>query len=409
MNQHPEQYSGVRFAATAALAAVFGVFLCCEFVPFPGNRWVLAFSEAALVGGLADWFAVTALFRHPLGIPLPHTAILPRNKGRVGRSLADFVAENFLSESALRRESLDLAQSVAQWISNPENRQSLHVHLRSAGPHLTSFFDDPLIAEQLGSALRSELARTDLPGLTADVLLLLRRSGVHEALLEETLRLAHLFLHDQQPWLSQKLREELPWFVPDALHGRLVAAIADRVERTYAAVLADPQHELRLQLHRSMATFVSRLQTSPDYRQRFAQYQQSLLNSRAGLEAVAAIRNAFAAGVREDLVREDSHLVAFLDAALVNLARALLEDPGLRTRANSAVADLISSLIAAHRAGIADWIARTVDSWDSETIVQRIEDQCGRDLQYIRLNGTLVGGLIGVLLKLLTDFVLPLR
>lgn len=338
--------------ATALLVAIALVFVIAHiFEPrHPAWSWLRAFAEAALVGGLADWFAVTALFRHPLRLRIPHTAIIPANKDRIGDAFADFLERHFLTRDVLAAElaDADVAAIICRWLLDPVQRrwlaaQSLHALVTELKP-------GPLLADWLDSALTQ---------------------GLHERLLDHVLAVASDLLEEHADPIYRKVSEKSPRWMPRRFNDEFFVRLMDG----FAELLDDMRAP------------------GSDARQRFTAAAQGLRARLAAGELDEAIAHELRLALAQGL------LAAHADHGLAAFARKLAEDPGLRERLNRWTRRQAVILLVRQRRRIVGLVRRVVHGWDAETVSARIEGYVGRDLQYIRINGTLVGGLVGLLLQ----------
>ncbi len=338
--------------ATALLAAMALLFVLARVMEsvHPGWSWLRAFAEAALVGGLADWFAVTALFRHPLRLPIPHTAIIPANKDRIGDAFADFLERHFLTREVLTAElaEADVAALVANWLLDPVQRRWLAAH--SLNVLVSEVRPGALLADWLESALAQRL---------------------HERLFEHVLDAAVGLLDEQADPIYRKVSEKSPRWMPrrfnDEFFVRLMQGLAELLDDMRAP--------------------------DSDARQRFAQAAQRLRERLAAGELDEAIADELR------LVLAQGLLAAHADHGLARFARELAEDPALRARLNHWARRQAVILLVRQRRHIVGLVRRVVHGWDPETVSARVEGYVGRDLQYIRINGALVGGLVGLALQ----------
>lgn len=355
-----------------------------------------AFSEAALVGALADWFAVTALFRHPLGIPIPHTAIVPTNQARIGKNLGTFIETNFLSPDVLHKDLVDISGLVATWLNIQSNRNFLVNRFQQAIPLLSSLVTDERVAGLIGRAAKSELRSIPPARALLRLLKLARDTPGHQEMLDEVLRMIAAFLDESQGWLRNTLGQASPWFVPQFVDQRVFDAMLQKAEDTLTAALNDRQHELRQHIDASYNKFLSRLSSSS----RLSDSIEGLRNELLDNQLVTSYLGNFAGRILTALTREintdRSYLVDAIHRVLDDLAKLLLQDEALRRKANNTIQRIVVSIIESHRDSIADRIADVVGSWDSSSLVKRIESHIGADLQFIRINGTVVGGLVGL-------------
>lgn len=397
-----------RFA-TGLLLLVGVVYLAARMAEHrhPLVGYVRAFCEAALVGGMADWFAVTALFRHPLGIPLPHTAIIPTNKDRIGESLGQFVERNFLSAEVMSAKlaDVDFARHAARWLADPSRSGPAAEQVTRLLPRILDASADADIRQFIHRNMIEALRRIDVAPLAADLLELLTAHGRHQRLMDEFIVQARRFLeeseaeirlrvHDKTAWLWQKLG------VDEAISDRLIAA----AEEVLGEISADPEHAWRLRFTELIGDYVEALRHSDAYRARLERLKNDLLDHPLLGDYIGGIWDELRGRIHADAARSDSRIRAHLQAALVHLGEGLMNDPAVRDAANAWLRATLTELVEARRHEVARLIADTVRRWDARTLSDRIEQAIGRDLQYIRINGTVIGGLVGVVIHAVSGF-----
>ena len=411
----PAQLRRMKAIALAMLLAMLAGFLLSHAM---GNRgawaWVSAFCEAATVGALADWFAVVALFRHPLGLPIPHTAIIPRGKARIADSLAAFVRDHFLEPQSLlqRLEVFDPAARLGQWLSRPEQSARLAQAARGWMLQALDLLDERAVREGIQAFVVARLRAWDAAATAGEVLGLLTADGRHQALLDEALRRLGRYLDDDavkqraSALLVKHARREWPrlvgtvdWVKPvegiaDSLAERIARALLDELND----VLSQPEHPLRRDYERWLQDYVARLRTDPALAGRVDEIKQRLIDHPSVQAYVQGLWDQVHAALRRDLERADGALARHLEQSLAGLGQALGRDPALREAINQHVLGGAEKLAGRLRGGVTEHIAQTVKGWDERHLVRQLELSVGRDLQYIRFNGTLVGGLIGLLL-----------
>ncbi len=362
---------------------------------------VRAFSEAAMVGALADWFAVTALFRYPLGIPIPHTAIIPSNKSRIGRSLGQFVQSNFLSQKALEGEVVNISGAVARWLSEPSNRKRILRRVRVLVPRLLENVEEGELRAFLDKQVEEILSRVDLAKTSGRLLRLLTSNDMHEVVLDEVVRQTRSFFRANQDWFRAQLREASPWFVPDFVDKRIFESILNKTEDTLGKALTDRNHELRRRVHGAMRDFIVKLEISPEAQRKGEEIRKMLLSNEVFRGYINSLRDAFVEEIKADISSDRSHVADAIERVLANFVTTMSASEELQQRLNRGIRGVLNILAGEQSGHVADLISRTIDSWDSSTIVSKLEEQVGSDLQYIRINGTLVGGLVGLLLHVI--------
>ncbi|WP_251976214.1 DUF445 domain-containing protein [Salinicola avicenniae] len=406
--------------AAAAILYVAGVWL---ERPYPGLAWLTAFAEAALIGGIADWFAVTALFRHPLGLKIPHTAIVPRNRARLGRSLSAFIRENFLDEQYVRDSvaRFDVATALVDWLSRPTRQRALAGRLATALASALSAVRQEAARTFLTQALRYQLGRLDSSRTLAASLQVLVAERRHQALLDDSLKR----LSD---WLAEEENQErVKHFITDTVFrlfnpkvmGREVSLnrlagwlirerIVEQSARLIQAVSDDPDHPLRHHLDRQFASLIDEVRTDPALRERLDRLRDDLLANERLADWLGAVWEDIMAWLARDLASPDSEVRGYLERFIGWYADSLQHDPAARQWLNDQALAVIPPLVQRSGPHVDAWIERYLNSLDSREIVAQIEKNVGNDLQYIRINGTLVGGLIGVAIHALTQLTLLL-
>lgn len=392
----------MKRVATGLLAVAVVIFVVARILE-PSHPWlgfVRATAEASLVGGLADWFAVTALFRKPLGLPIPHTAIIQTQKDRIGRVLATFVQNHFLSRDVLvaKLSSMHLAERVARWVSEPEHSARIARHLAVGVAQAVQTLPEDDARDLIRESALARLQAMQLAPVLGNLLQAVATDDRHQALLDEVLRLVRDALDSNREDLRRKIREESPWWVPgvidDALHQRIVAA----AHKLIAEVSVDAEHPLRTRFDLAFRDFVDRLQHSPNVIARTEELKEDLLAHPLVEEFAASLWDRARRAAVRFSTEGDGAAVQPLARGISALGESLLENEARRAELDGFATDFIASLVEQHRHEVADLIAQTVRRWDPEVAAQRIELAVGRDLQFIRLNGTLVGGLAGLVI-----------
>ncbi|TCK39192.1 uncharacterized membrane-anchored protein YjiN (DUF445 family) [Paraburkholderia sp. BL8N3] len=406
----------MKWFAAALLVGAGGLFALAKSQHDAGAwAWVSAFAEAAMVGALADWFAVVALFRHPLGVPVPHTAILPANKARVADNLAAFVRDRFLGTEALvdRVNAFDPASRLSMWLAEPKNAELLGRKAVTAASQLLNFIDDARIKTMLYDALRRRADKFDLPGAVGGLLSTLTADQRHQLLLDEGLRELAQWLDrgEVQQMLADKIvevaGEEYPKLVgalgfiglnAEELGNKFAAGLVRGANKWLHDISSDPEHERRKAFDRTVEGFVERLKSDPAFKARIDEHKRQWLERPELRAYVSGLWDEFTVWLRTDLMRDDSTLHAKVVSVAATFAQALGSDPALRDSINEHMRDALKALAPELREGIAKHIATTVRQWDDATLVRDVELNIGRDLQFIRVNGTLVGGAVGLLI-----------
>ncbi len=412
-SEKARQYAIMRRRATALLAAFAVVFVVValfrHYRPDVAPFWVSlvrATAEAAMVGGIADWFAVTALFRHPLGIPIPHTAIVAQRKDRIGRSLGNFVGNNFLARDVIARQlaGMHLGERAASWLAEPQHRTRVARAIAVGVARAAESVPDDELREGVHEALVGQLRRAHVAPLLHDLLSMATTDDRHQEFLDRIVRIVSRIVEENKELIRSRIAEESPWWVPGAVDDKLYQKIVSGIERTLAEVSADDAHPLRAQFDHALRDFVEKLHSSPETIARAEAMKERLLAH----PAVEELSGALLGSARKALVRyagPDAPSPEPLERALGAIAERALGNVALLREVDESVERLVLGVVDQYRPEVAELIARTVEGWDASAASAKIEVQIGRDLQFIRINGTLVGALVGMLLYLFTAFV----
>ena len=384
-------------------AVVFAIALAFES-RYSWLGYLRATAEAAMVGGVADWFAVTALFRQPLGLPIPHTAIIPARKDRIGTSLGGFVQRNFLSRDvvAMRLERLRAGELLARWVSRPENARLIAKHVAAGLAGASNVLRDEEVRELIDRNVVGRIRAVRVAPILGNVLALLTEGNRHQELLDRAIILVARFVSENEELIRDRIRAESPWWLPERVDDRIHDKIVGGIERTLQDVSADPGHPLRGRFDNALGEFIERLKTSPDVIARAESIKSDVLAH----PAVQEFSRSLWDDVKERLVRyaersEDEGPGA-VERGLVSAGNAVLNDPELLAKVNGWITDGVLYVVEQARDEVGQLIAQTVAEWDPYATSRKIELQIGKDLQYIRINGTLVGGLVGLLIYSIT-------
>jgi len=396
--------------ATGLLLIATVVFIAAHLLEprYPWLAWLRAAAEAAMVGGLADWFAVTALFRHPMGIPIPHTAIVPQRKDRVGRTLGAFVQRNFLTREVIegRLRSLRVGERLARWMADPENARTIARQTAVALAAGAQVLKDDDVQELIDHNLQLRIRKTQVAPLAGRLLSVVTEGNRHQELLNEAIVLIARAVEDNHDLIRDRVERESPWWVPTAVDRKIYEKIVTSIERTLVEIRDDPEHPLRLRFDAALQEFIDRLEHSPETAARAEALKLELLDA----EAVRRFSASLWVDTKAALLRfaenpeASSREGGSIERALTTFGEAVIADPKLVEKVDDFITDVAVFLVARYQDDVAELIAHTVQNWDPEVTTQRIELAIGADLQYIRINGTLVGALAGLLIYTISKF-----
>jgi uncharacterized membrane-anchored protein YjiN (DUF445 family) len=395
----------MRLLATALLALMSAIFVATYVTKFEWTwlAYLRAFAEAGMIGACADWFAVVALFRHPLGLPIPHTAIVPHNKERIGGAIGRFISNNFLSPKVLSAKirEVDPAGWMARWLSNPENANLVARRVTTALPQILRALPRDEINAFLARAARNGIEAIPAAPLASKVLSVLWAQGETQALVERAITIAARMLTDNRDRIKVTVTQKSSRFIPKWVD----AIVADKIVSGLTQLLEemrDPAHPWRTELGVAVDKLIDDLATEPEMYARGEAFKAEILHNPVVLQQVNKLWAEI--GARFD-AHSDSYLNQISDSleqAVARLGQRMASDEPMHAAINKFMRIAALRIIAPRRAEIGAFITQVVERWDTETLVNRIELQVGRDLQYIRINGTVVGGLVGLIIFTIT-------
>ena len=400
----------MRLIATGCLflaVLIYGV--AVYFGPLhPAWGYVAAFSEAAVVGAIADWFAVVALFRHPLNLKfIPHTAILPSNKGRIAKGLSDFIQQNFLTSEAIVAKIAEIgpANKLREWLLKRENAQwiaSLATRFLSYG---MGAFDDERVRRFVHAAVASKLKEVDVAAAAGQVLDVLTEGKRHHAVLDEVLRLLDeaMASTETRDYIAKAVAAESPlidavrrmgWQLDETIARKIINGVA----RTIEEVRNDPDHALRRRFDEFIAGYVHKLKHDDATRMKVQKIRDELLRNPALERYIGGLWQEFRAWLARDLADPGSQVHGAILGLVNSIGQKLDEDPGIQRWIDEQILVALPALVENNRAAIGRFIEDRINEWHADKFVVEIEREIGRDLQFIRINGTVVGGLVGLLI-----------
>jgi uncharacterized membrane-anchored protein YjiN (DUF445 family) len=398
-----------RMKATAAglLVAAAVVYALCRSLTDGSGGWgyLQAAAEASMVGGFADWFAVTALFRHPLGIPIPHTAIIPRKKDQIGEGLAGFVGKYFLTEAVVseRVAAARVPQRLGQWLADPDHARQLAAELSSAVGGMASVLRDDELRNAVATFADKRLRELDAAPLLARLLDAVCDSGQHQAVLTHVLRGTMRFLDENRAVFRSRLADESPEWVPDWVDDRVFAKGFTAVQSFLADVSIQDEHELRRTYDAKLRDLAERLRTDPEQAAKVEQAKLQLLEHPKVREWLSTLWVTGKALVVDGVSDPDSELRRTIESLTMRAGEVLRDDPAVAGKVDEALQRMTGHIVTNYAEDLAGVISATVERWDTAETSRRLELQVGRDLQFIRINGTVVGALAGLLIYAFTQ------
>ena len=393
----------MKLIATGTLVVMAGIYLVArQFADLhPAIGFVKAFAEAAMVGGLADWFAVTALFRHPLGLPIPHTAIIPRNKDRIGETLALFLKDNFLTPAvvARRMRHMDVAAAAGRFLADPDHGGA--GRLREGASRLLADILDALDDNRLGgmakSAIASRIRALEVSPLLGQSLEAAMADGRHVPLLDGIIGRASLIVASNEAIIRDMVHERagriLRW---TGLDENVADAMISGLNKLLYDMADYPDHPLRLRVNEMLADLGYDLQHDPEMQAKVARLKDEIVENPAMQRWIDGLWEQARGALLKAARDPDKAMAGKFGEALRQLGTTLQQDDDLRETINRFTRRATVGATASYGDNIVRLVSDTVRGWDASKVTERVENAVGRDLQYIRINGTLVGGLVGL-------------
>lgn len=389
-----------KMFATALLVAMGIVFVACWLLErtHPWLGYVRAAAEAGMVGALADWFAVTALFRRPLGLPIPHTAIIPRRKDSIGSALSEFVAANFVSESIVREKlsRLDVAARLGTWLQEPAHAEQVAGEIASVIRGLETVLSDDVVADQIADLARTTLEKADIGPPLGRVAGEVFRRGDHHALVDVIVDRCQSWIRDNREAVTKIVTARAPGWSPRFVDSMVADRVYHEVETFATAVKVDLQHPLRRALDRFLLEFAADLQADPTTRARANDAARRIAGNAQVRVLASGVWESAKRGLAEAAADPGSRLRRAIVDGLVGFGHRLTTDSVISEKINLYIADAAGYLAANHARALTGIIDDTIARWDGTRTARAIELHIGKDLQFIRVNGTVVGALAGL-------------
>ena len=390
----------MKAVATGLLAVMAVIFLVAFALQdqYPWLQYVRAAAEGGMVGALADWFAVTALFKYPMGLKIPHTAIIPRKKDQIGTSLGQFVEENFLSESVVQQKlsSLGLAQRAGSWLARPEGADRVAVEGAALIRGAFTVLDDDAVQRVIESMVRKHVVDPPWGPPVGRMAARIFEEGHHHRLVDLLVDRAAEWVDANYDVVSRVVSQRSPTWVPHFVDGLVGDKVYVELAKFMRAVQADPQHDVRLSIDKYLKDLAQDLQYDPAVIAKAEEIKAGILDDPRVHDVAARAWSTVKAALLEAVNDPDSELTRNFKAAVRDFGRRLTTDEDLAGKINRWISDGAGYLVSTYRSDIAGIISETVERWDAEETSRKIELQVGKDLQFIRINGTVVGSLAGL-------------
>jgi uncharacterized membrane-anchored protein YjiN (DUF445 family) len=402
----------VRMKAVALGLLLFAalVWLVCVLIGDGHGGWVgyvKATAEASMVGAIADWFAVTALFRHPLGLPVPHTAILPRKKDQLGENLGEFVQTNFLSAEVVSEKlgSLALGQRAGQWLAEPEHARRIGDAVGAAIGGAAEVMRDEDVQSAFEQVIVTKLRAAPKAPFVGRIVDIAAEGGHDQKLLVTGVHAVRKFLDENKSILRERLGRESPKWVPERIDDAVFARAFAALQRFLDEVAEDPDHPLRKDAAVRVRIFATQLKHDPTMEKKVSEALDQVLDAPAVRGLARSLGTSAKRGLISMSADPESELRKRLEDTIVTFGNRLATDPALQAKVESWIDEAVRYIVHTYRADIADLVAGTIARWDAQEASRRIELQVGRDLQFIRINGTVVGALAGLVIYTVSQLI----
>ena len=394
--------AAARRRATALLVGATALFVAVTAAGVHGTLlgYVQAAAEASMVGGVADWFAVTALFRRPLGLPIPHTALIVERKDQFAATLGQFVQENFLNADVLaeRLRSARLVPRLAAWLADEANAARFAGHAADLGVNVAEALRDEDVQRVLTAELTRAVEAVEVAPLAGRALRVIIAGGHHAELFNAVVSAADRYLADHHVELRERFQGESPRWLPDAAYRRVFDRLYNRLRQRLVTMAADPDDEARRQFEEWIGGLPSRLETSPELRERGERLKRDLLGSAELRDWSSSLWRKAKDALRTQAADPESELRRQLAAALVAAGQRLGSDRRLQEGLERVIESGARALADQFHDELADLVTGTIEHWDATETSSQLELLLGPDLQYIRINGTVVGAGVGLAL-----------
>ncbi len=391
----------MRLIATLLLASMAIVFIATSVVKLDWSwiPYVRAFSEAAMVGACADWFAIVALFRRPFGLPIPHTGIVPNNKDRIGGALGRFITNHFLTASAMneRFARIDVLGALGRWISEPSNAKRMGEYAAVLLPRVASSLPAQHLGESVGNLTRQVLETIPAAPVASGLLKVIWAQGEAQALISQAIEYSESWLDDNKDYLTSRIARQSSSRIPKWIDKIIAEKVLNGVLSTLGE-MRNPRHPWRIEMRKGVQKLIDDLATDPQMRARAESIKAELLACPLLIQQAKTLWAEIESGLNSALPANSEAIAQTCEQGLRSIGAWLLEDEERKASLNGRVLAVTQQFLLLYRFEIGGYIERVVHDWDTATLVDRLELQVGKDLQFIRINGTLVGGLVGLLI-----------
>lgn len=395
--------------ATGLFILMLFIYIACiyllKYKPAAWIGFVKAFAEAAMVGALADWFAVTALFHYPMGIPIPHTNLIENSKKRIGDNLGNFVVSNFLHPATIRPyiHKLQVSAYLGNWLASEKNNQILVNEISRIIRDIIHRMDEKSVTRFITHKAKDVIADMQLQDFLANGLAIIMERGDHERLLAFIVQKLKEYITNNEELVRARVKEESHFLVPGFIDNIIAAKFTKGLTKYLDEIENDPDHKVRNDLNRQLEVFIEDLKNNEKWQQDLQGIKNDLLKGDSIQQYASAAWKSLQQSITQDLEAERSAVKLYLKKTVHEMAENLHQDAGLRNKIDNYIRFTAYKYILRNVQEVGQLISNTVGNWQGKELSNKLELEVGKDLQYIRINGTLVGGLMGLLIYTITQ------
>lgn len=370
--------------------------------------YVRAFSEAAMVGALADWFAVTALFHYPLGIRIPHTNLIENSKQKIGDNLGSFVVDNFLTPENLRPyiSKLEISRFVSDWLEKEKNKNLLSEEFIKYAHKIIVALDDQFIIGVIEKKGIEFLDRIDANEMLGKGLEYAMNKDMHNQLMTFIAGKLKTYIAENENIVKDKVKEESSVLIPGFVDNIIAKKITNGLTKYFGDIEANPQHQIRADIAVQLKTIAIDIKTKPEWKQDIDKLKHEFLDSSQTTQLAKDIWNSVKNGILTALEADNSGLKNYIRKSIDDIADTFKHDEAFNQKINAWVRKNAYKIVLKNRGSLGALISQTVGNWEGKDLSEKLELEVGKDLQFIRINGTLVGGIVGLLIYTITQILL---
>lgn len=369
--------------------------------------YIKAFAEAAMVGALADWFAVTALFHHPLGIRIPHTNLIENKKKNIGDNLGGFVVTNFLNGPTIRPyiEKLQVSNLLIQWLDQPKNLALLVTEISGILKNVVRKADDRMVTQFISDQSQKLLKEIKLNSAVASGLDIIMERGDQTRILSYLVTKLRGYIIENETMVRERVKKESHFLIPGFVDNLIATRITKGLANYLSEIDQDPNHKVRQEVNQQLVRFIEDIRTSPAWQAELEDIKNSLLSGDRILQYATSVWKHLQTAIISDLEGQESSILVYLQKTIREMAANLKNDPAFQQKMNKWVQRTAYKYILKNTSKVGDLISNTVGNWQGTELSTKLELEVGKDLQFIRINGTLVGGLVGLLIYTITRLI----